>query len=614
MLNLIGQRVGQYEILSLLGRGGMATVYRARQASMGREVAIKVILPAQEDPGDLARRFAREVRIVASLSHPHIIKVFDYGEQGDLLYLVMELLKGGNLANMMREGPLPQDTIVRILEQIASALDYAHSLDIIHRDLKPQNVLLDAHTNVHLTDFGLAKILDQETSLSDSGMARGTPAYMSPEQWMSDPVDARTDIYCLGIMLYQMLSGELPFNARTPYGMLQMHVNEPPPSISSLRADLPVSVNGVIYQALAKSPEDRYQSAKELVEDLKLALEAQTPPTTRNIPVVRDGSANLSANRRTSIGEPTRRLVPTIRRRLLFVAGLILMLMILIGGGAIALSRQGGGLSATQTPMINSLLPSPTTDTVAELPASETKSPNATGTPSQTPNIQTRAAETFAARPTLTANALGSLSPAANDQQTLDAIVNQTDTAVAMASFTKTPTPTITPTVTASPTLTLTLTLSVTPTPTDVPCMVYVSGQGDQQLANVRSGPGTNYPIYGTITPKDGKFKVTGQFVDASQNVWWQIQYTEKLLGFVSAAFVSTEGSTCKDSPRVTAPPPPPKTAASTPTPSSNPGGSGGSNGSGSSGGSTPTQPSILPTLPLSLTLSSMISGQAPNN
>src|SRR5260221_644915 len=210
MANLIGQRLGHYEILALLGRGGMATVYRARQLNIEREVAIKVMKPDLAEAEDFIERFRREARTIASLSQPHILKLFDYGQHDELIYLVMELLMGGSLARLISKGPLPLESVSLILEQVASALDYAHKRGIIHRDMKPQNGLLDTQGNAFLTDFGISKLLSQTTSLTQSGVAMGTPAYMSPEQWQGQVLDARSDIYALGIVLFEMLSGKLP--------------------------------------------------------------------------------------------------------------------------------------------------------------------------------------------------------------------------------------------------------------------------------------------------------------------------------------------------------------------------------------------------------------------
>ncbi len=182
MADLIGQRIGQHEIVALLGEGGMAAVYRARQPSMGRDVAVKVIESKLARNPEFVKRFEREARTVAALSHPFILKVFDYGQQGDLVYLVMELLNGGSLAELIRHEPLSPAKASQLLEQIASALDYAHQKGIIHRDMKPQNVLLDESGNAHLTDFGIVKLLSETTALTQSGLAMGTPTYMAPEQ------------------------------------------------------------------------------------------------------------------------------------------------------------------------------------------------------------------------------------------------------------------------------------------------------------------------------------------------------------------------------------------------------------------------------------------------
>jgi serine/threonine-protein kinase len=198
MANLIGQRFGQYDIISLLGKGGMASVYRARQISVDRDVAIKVMKSdlIADDPGFLTR-FEREAKTVAALSQAHILKVFDYGQQGDTVYLVMELLTGGSLSSLIRRGPLAVDHAAQILDQITGALDYAHRRGIVHRDLKPANVLLDEGGDAFLTDFGIAKLLRETTALTQSGVAMGTPAYMAPEQWRGTGLDARADIYAL---------------------------------------------------------------------------------------------------------------------------------------------------------------------------------------------------------------------------------------------------------------------------------------------------------------------------------------------------------------------------------------------------------------------------------
>jgi serine/threonine-protein kinase len=293
MANLIGQTLGQYQITAFLGRGGMATVYRARQASINRDVAIKVIKPDLVESEEFKVRFTREAQVIATMSHPHILKVFDYGQHGDLVYLVMELLSGGSLADLLRGGgSLSLNEATRLLDQIAGALDYAHRRAIVHRDLKPQNVLLDEDKNAFLTDFGIAKLLGETSALTQSGMAMGTPAYMSPEQWRGQNVDARADVYALGVMLYEMLAGKVPFTGDTPYSMMHMHVFETPPSIRSFRPDLPDSLQNVLNIAMAKERDQRFGTAGEVANAFKAALAgmpigaaADTADLTAPVPV-----------------------------------------------------------------------------------------------------------------------------------------------------------------------------------------------------------------------------------------------------------------------------------------------------------------------------------------
>jgi serine/threonine protein kinase len=253
MTDLLGQRLGEYEVVALLGRGGMAAVYQAKQsAPLQRDVAIKVVKPTAVEAADFVKRFEREAQIIASLSHPHIVKIFDYGQQGETVYLVMELLRGGSLRQRLKGGPLDLAEAARFLDQIASALDYAHQKGIVHRDLKPQNVLLDETGSLLLTDFGIAKALDETTGLTHSGKVMGTPSYMAPEQWQGQSIDGRADVYALGVMLFEMLGGEVPFKGDTPFTLMYMHLNDPPPSLRSLRADIPAEIEQVVKGALAK--------------------------------------------------------------------------------------------------------------------------------------------------------------------------------------------------------------------------------------------------------------------------------------------------------------------------------------------------------------------------
>src|SRR5258708_5022834 len=207
MSDLVGKSLDQYQLLSLLGRGGMAAVYRSHQPSMDRDVAIKVISGQLADDPTFIARFEREARLIAKLQHPHIVRVYDFGRRDGVLYLVMRLVEGGSLDERLRQGPLSLDVAAQMFTDIASALTYAHDQGIIHRDLKPNNILLDSKDNPYLTDFGIAKMMQDSTGqITATGTIIGTPSYMAPEMWRGEAVDARTDIYSLGIMLYEMVA------------------------------------------------------------------------------------------------------------------------------------------------------------------------------------------------------------------------------------------------------------------------------------------------------------------------------------------------------------------------------------------------------------------------
>ncbi len=261
---LISQTLGNYEIVGKLGKGGMATVYRARQRNMQRDVAIKVMSADLAADPEFIARFEREAHVIARLEHPRILPVHDFGHEGELFYLVMRLVEGESLYYRLKRGPLPLKTAARYLTQIAEALDYAHAEGVIHRDLKPNNILIDQWDNLYLMDFGLAKIMAATQSLTQTGVVLGTPAYMAPEVWRGEPVDARTDVYALGVILYEMVLCHTPFEPDTPFTLMYKHINDPPPSPRETMPDLPVEVEQVILKALAKDKDARYQSAGEL--------------------------------------------------------------------------------------------------------------------------------------------------------------------------------------------------------------------------------------------------------------------------------------------------------------------------------------------------------------
>ena len=274
MSDLIGQMLGPYQIVAELGRGGMANVYRAIQPAVKREVAIK-ILPSHflQDQQFLAR-FNREAEVIAKLQHPRILPIYDFGEHNGQPYIVMAYMPAGTLADLIRRAPggLPIHEVARLVAQIAEGMDYAHRKGIIHRDFKPSNVLLDEDGNVHLADFGIAKVTADTAQLTGSGMI-GTPQYMAPEMSDPDGLSPLVDIYALGVTLYQMLTGRHPYEAPTPMGVLMAHIGKPIPDAREHRPDLPDAAQTVIEGAMAKNPAERYQSAGDIASALADVME-----------------------------------------------------------------------------------------------------------------------------------------------------------------------------------------------------------------------------------------------------------------------------------------------------------------------------------------------------
>ena len=269
-------RIGRYELLGELGRGGMAAVFRARDPNFNREVAVK-ILPREllHDPTFKAR-FLREAQTIATLEHPAIVPVYDFGEQDGQPYLVMRLMPGGSLADRLRRGPVSFSETLRIVGQLAPALDRAHLAGIVHRDLKPANILFDREENAYIADFGLAKIAHADVDLSATAVY-GTPAYMSPEQAKGlREIDGRADLYALGVIAYHMLAGRAPYQADTPVALALKHVMEPAPRLREARPDLPEQADQVLQRAMAKDPRDRFATASHL--HAALAASVATEP------------------------------------------------------------------------------------------------------------------------------------------------------------------------------------------------------------------------------------------------------------------------------------------------------------------------------------------------
>ena len=274
MTNLIGQSFGRYHILEQLGEGGMATVYKAYDMRLERPVAVKVILPMREHSEKFLKRFEREAKSLAGLSHPNIVGVLDYGEHEGLPYIVMEYVPGGMLKEKLGK-PMGWKEAAKLLAPVARALAYAHSQKMVHRDVKPANILLTQSGEPMLSDFGVAKILKEEKPLeltgtgTGAGVGVGTPEYMAPEQGMGKEVDGRTDVYSLGIVFYELVTGRKPYRADTAQAVLYKQMTEPLPHPKQYVGELPDGVVGVMLKALAKDPKDRYQDAGDFADALE---------------------------------------------------------------------------------------------------------------------------------------------------------------------------------------------------------------------------------------------------------------------------------------------------------------------------------------------------------
>ncbi len=286
-LDLSGTTFGKYRLVEKLGQGGMAQVYRAYQPDLERFVAVKLLHPYLTADQEFTARFRREAQAIATLEHPHIVRVYDFDTSDHGAFLVMECLDGQGLDERLRTlsqsgERMPLDQVVALVGALADALDFAHSRGIVHRDVKPANVLLTAGGRPVLTDFGIARSMEA-TAVTTSGEMLGTPAYMSPEQGRGQAGDARSDIYALGVLAYQLCTGRLPFEADTPYAVILKHITEPLTPPRSLRPDLPPGVETVIVKVLAKNPDERFQTAGELAGALRGAVAEGAAPSHRRV-------------------------------------------------------------------------------------------------------------------------------------------------------------------------------------------------------------------------------------------------------------------------------------------------------------------------------------------
>ncbi len=347
-----GQMLGPYQIISQIGRGGMATVYKAYHVNMDRYVALKVVSTQLADNPDFLKRFQQEARLIAKLEHPHILPVHDYGEFEGIPYMVMRFLEAGTLKEWLA-APVSLAEVDRIFTQLANALQYAHDKGVIHRDIKPSNAMLDKLGDIFLTDFGVAKMLEGSAQLTATGAITGTPAYMSPEQARGDKADQRSDIYSLGVVLFEMLTGRVPFEAETPMAVLFKQIQDPPPPLSTVRPDLPYTLEPVLLKALTKDPADRYPTIHDFLDAWKRAYAeaanisvAPIAPTPAPVPEVQKVTE-------APVRRPTWK---TISIGLGIVAVACILLFAFVLRARIAANRRAAaGANATQTALTESV-------------------------------------------------------------------------------------------------------------------------------------------------------------------------------------------------------------------------------------------------------------------
>lgn len=376
MEDLVGKTIDRYKITGEIGRGGMAVVYRAIDTTLDRNVAIKIIIPEYANREKLLKRFSREAKTLAKLSHSNLVKILDYGEYEGSPYVVMEFIPGGTLSSRLGK-PINYADAASILAPVARALNYAHQQKVVHRDVKPANILINESGQALLTDFGILKLIDTEESqgLTGTGKIVGTPSYMSPEQIRGGQVDGRSDIYALGIVFFEMITGRKPYIANTPIELSLKHLNDPIPRARQFVRDLPAEVEQVFMKSMAKKPEERYQSMAAFADDLDKLGGKLSVSSARVVTPITSEQKKPEEKKPTGLKWPVIIIIPLI--------------IVVLGVSAFFVSQKGTNIAAVNkaevAPKISntptSTLPEPTSTAIPQsttvvttpLPPTETK-------------------------------------------------------------------------------------------------------------------------------------------------------------------------------------------------------------------------------------------------